>query len=116
MSGGRWNYLQSRLAEELFGSWNMGTDYGKDAHDLSAKARKLNPLDNAKASELVWDVLCLIHAKDWDVCGDTSHAFEDDWEWFQNKWFNRTTDDDIEVVKEELHNYCDKLIKDYIDT
>ena len=115
MSGGHWDYQQRRLAEEMFG-WNMGTDYGEDAHKDSANARRIDPMGNKKASELVWDVLCLIHAKDWDLSGDTSHAFEDDWKWFQKKWLKRTTDTDIKTIREELQDYCKKLVNDYIDT
>lgn len=55
MSGGRFNYLDSQLKHEIFG-W---TD------------KPSNVFEDREISELVWDILDLIHAFDWYTSGDT---------------------------------------------
>ena len=103
MSGGCFDYLDSRLKQEIFG-W-------------SDKCR--NVLEDVELSELIWDVLDLLHDYDWYVSGDTG---EDTWlkakSEFKKKWFEperidiirRTIDHALEDCREELHKTYD--IKD----
>lgn len=58
MSGGRFNYTDSALKREIFG-W---TDEGYEVVDV---------FGDEEISQLVYDVLELIHAFDWYVSGDT---------------------------------------------
>lgn len=55
MSGGRFCYIDGQLKSEIFG-W---TD------------KPSNVFEDREISELVWDVLDLIHAFDWYASGDT---------------------------------------------
>lgn len=110
MSGGAYDYSQRRLGEYLFG-YSISVDYGDEGFNESKKARKINPMEDRDVSELVWDVLCLIHSKDWYDSGDTGRKdYLDDVTRFKQKWFNRP----IEAVKEDYINdlrlFCDELI------
>lgn len=96
MSGGHFSYTDSQLKYEIFGfsdAWN-------------------NALEDREISELVWDVLELIHEYDWyasgDTCKDTYLAAKDE---FKNKWFKTdrntriryTIDKTFEDAKAELY-------------
>ena len=74
MSVGHFNYLNSRLKGEIFG--------------YSSKA--VNVFEDREISELVWDVLELIHDFDWYASGDTC---EDTWlkkkAAFKEKWLGK---------------------------
>lgn len=95
MSGGNFNYVDATLRDEIYG-WS-------DAWH--------NVFEDREISELVWDILDLIHDYDWYVSGDTSKetylkAKAD----FKNKWFDnrdvavkKVVDTAIEEVKAELY-------------
>ena len=95
MSGGRFDYKDSSLKGEIYG-W---TD------------KPSNVFEDREISELVWDVLDLIHDFDWYVSGDTCKetylkAKSD----FKKKWFSnrgvrvrRIVDDAIQQCKNELY-------------
>ena len=55
MSGGTFNYHNDRLKDEIF-PYSCNT---------SLKARSINPLEDRVISELVYDVLELIHIYDY---------------------------------------------------
>ena len=95
MSGGRFDYKDSSLKSEIYG-W---TD------DPS------NVFEDREISELVWDVLDLIHDFDWYASGDTG---KEDYlkakAEFKKKWFSnrgvrvrRIVDDAIQQCKTELY-------------
>lgn len=113
MSGGRWDYRQERLADELYG-YNISIDYGERGHRLSKIARRLNPLKDREISELVWDVLCLIESCDWMQSGDTcEETYNNDVKWFKNKWFKRTSKDVVEAYKTDLLDYAKELQNEF---
>lgn len=90
MSGGHFNYANDNLCEELFG-WNMRADYGDNGFSQSTKARRINPLEDAELSELVYDVFCLLHSYDWYVSGDTCpETYREDIKRFKQKWLKTT--------------------------
>ena len=105
MSGGHFNYLDSHLKNEIF-SW-------------SDKCH--NVLDDRELSELVWDMLDLLHDYDWYISGDTG---EDSWikakKKFKDKWLNaerkdivkRMIDDAVEECREELYRTYDVEVRD----
>ena len=95
MSGGRFEYADERLKNEIFG-W---------------VEKPYNVFEDHEISEIVWDVLDLIHDYDWYASGDTG---EDDYlkakESFKKKWFGdrdvrmrRIVDDALKECKEELY-------------
>lgn len=71
MSGGHFDYKDSSLKDEIFG--------------YSEKVS--NQFEDLEISQLVWDVLDLIHAYDWYASGDTGR---EDWleakKAFKAKW------------------------------
>ncbi len=110
MSGGRWQYLQDSLCSEMFPYW---CDYGESGHKYSQAARSANPMCDREISELVWDVLCLIHSCDWMRSGDTDEdTYREDVKWFKKKWLKRTNADVINAYKADLREYADELIKE----
>lgn len=99
MSGGRFCYVDSQLKSEIFG-W-------------ADKPR--NVFEDREISELVWDVLDLIHEYDWYESGDTG---KDDYlkakRKFKNKWFGDSSkrqkkiiDEAIADLKKELYETWD---------
>ena len=95
MSGGRFDYKDSSLKNEIYG-W---TD------------KPINVFEDREISELVWDVLDLIHDFDWyasgDTCKETYLKAKAD---FKKKWFSnrgvrvrRIVDDAIQQCKTELY-------------
>lgn len=95
MSGGRFDYVDSRLKNEIFG-W---TDEPR------------NVFEDREISELVWDVLDLIHDFDWYASGDTcKETYLKAKEAFKKKWFSnrgvrvrRIVDDALKQCKDELY-------------
>ena len=95
MSGGHFNYRDATLRDEIYGwsdTWH-------------------NVFEDREISELVWDVLNLIHDYDWYVSGDTG---KDDYlkakSEFKKKWFSnrgvavrRIIDTAINELKQELY-------------
>lgn len=95
MSGGRFCFLDGQLKHEVFG-WTQ---------------RPTNVFEDREISELVWDVLDLIHEFDWYKSGDT-----DEKTWlkekteFKKKWFSnrgvrvrRIVDEALAQTREELY-------------
>lgn len=73
MSGGRFDYMDSTLKNEIFG-W---TD------------RPTNVFEDREISELIWDVFDLIHSYDWYASGDTrKETYLKDKAEFKKKWFS----------------------------
>ena len=95
MSGGRFNYADSRLKNEIFG-------WSDDPH---------NVFEDREISELVWDVLNLIHDYDWYASGDTcKDTYLKKKAEFKKKWFSnrgvrvrRIVDDAVGELRRELY-------------
>lgn len=112
MSGGRFNYMDSNLCNEIF-DYGCGPQYNlasKTAKASSLFARKLNPLDDEELSELLYDMFCILHSFDWAASGDTGYDdYRKDVAYFKNKWLKRTP---AQRTKEEI----DKTIAEARDT
>lgn len=95
MSGGHFDYIDSRAKNEIFG-------YGD---------KWWNVFEDREISELVWDIFDLIHEFDWYRSGDTSKLeYLNAKTNFKKKWFSnrgvrirRTINDAIQDVKQELY-------------
>ena len=73
MSGGRFEYADSRLKSEIFG-WSD---------------EPYNVFEDREISELVWDILELIHDYDWYASGDTcKETYLKAKAKFKKKWFS----------------------------
>lgn len=95
MSGGRFDYIDSQLKNAIFG-W---TD------------SPVNVFEDREISELVWDVLDLIHEYDWYASGDTcKENYLKAKEAFKKKWLSnrgvrvrRIVDEALKQCKDELY-------------
>ena len=95
MSGGRFDYVDRRLKEEIFG-W---TD------------KPCNVFEDMEISELVWDVLNLIHDYDWYKSGDTCKEtylkakteFKEKWMGNHGARVRRIVDEALKQCKDELY-------------
>ena len=95
MSGGHFDYLDGRLKDEIFG------------YEDKVK----NVFEDREISELVFDVLDLIHEFDWYCSCDTSkETYLKAKAKFKRKWFSnrgvrikRTIDTAIDEVRAELY-------------
>ena len=98
MSGGRFDYQDSRLKSEIFG-WS----------DTFS-----NVFEDREISALVWDVLDLIHDYDWYASGDTC---EETWlakkAAFKKKWFSSRTVRVRQIVDEALRETKEELYKTF---
>lgn len=99
MSGGRFDYLDLTLKNEIFN----GSD------------KPINVFEDRVISELVWDVLNLIHEYDWYASGDTSKTtylkrkseFKIKWWSDQNTRVRQTIDTAIRELRDELYETFD---------
>lgn len=110
MSGGHFNYINDTACHEIFG-WSVSADYGE--HEAESKiARRLDPLEDAIISELVFDVFCILHSYDWYACADTCEdTYREDVRRFKDKWLKpmrgkrakEIVDDELNAVREKLY-------------
>lgn len=107
MSGGRFDYRNDYVCEDIFGvypSYGLGN---KEMDDGRRLARRRNPFENTMISELVFDVFCLIHSLDWYKSGDTGEdTYLEDVEYFSKKWLHR---DYIDLAKTEVEKSIEEL-------
>ena len=95
MSGGHFEYLDSRLKDEIFGYEN----------------KVKNVFEDREISELVFDVLYLIHEFDWYYSGDTGkETYLEAKAKFKKKWLGnkgirikRIIDKALDEVRAELY-------------
>lgn len=95
MSGGRFDYIDSRCKSEIFG-WDD---------------RCRNVFEDREISELIFDVFDLIHAYDWYASGDTCEEtylikkanFKKKWLQCDDERVKRVIDNAIDEVREELY-------------
>ena len=95
MSGGYFEYRDSHLKNEIFG-WSD---------------TPRNVFEDREISELVWDVLELIHDYDWYKSGDTcKDTYLKNKAAFKKKWFSNrgvrvrhTVDTAIQELRDELY-------------
>lgn len=110
MSGGRFDYVDDRLKDEIF-SW---------------ADRPSNVFEDREISELVWDVLNLIHDFDLYASGDTcKETYLKAKAEFKKKWFSnrgvrvrQIVDDALKQAKDELYEtfgFGDDLMERMVD-
>lgn len=95
MSGGYFDYKDNNLKMEIFG-WGD---------------KPRNVFEDREISELVWDVLNLIHDYDWYISGDTcKDTYLKNKANFKKKWFSNrgvrvrhTVDTAIRELRDELY-------------
>lgn len=100
MSGGRFDYIDSRLKSEIFG-W---TD------------KPRNVFEDREISQLVWDVLDLLHEYDWYVSGDNDEeTYLKTKAEFKKKWLGNARKDTIKrIINESLDELREELEKTFL--
>lgn len=109
MSGGRFDYKDSDLKYSMFGWCNKHEDkYNAKEHG--------DPMQDRELSELVFDVLNLIHDLDWYLSGDTcERTYNKSKAAFKKKWIHGDRNDRltrmVEDMFKETKDECLKLIR-----
>lgn len=113
MSGGRFNYIDRTLTTEIFGVWaDYGMGKNKEYKNHVKCVRRDNRFEDKVISELIYDVMCLIHSYDWYASDDTSEeTYREDVDFFKNKWLKKLDkkyvqtliDEELQATKEELY-------------
>lgn len=99
MSGGHFNYQDDSLKSEMFG-WS--------------DKRDSNPMEDVELSQMVYEILDLIHELDWYKSGDSN---ENDYLEakcnFKNKWLRNENYNDVikGLIEEEFENKKQELLK-----
>lgn len=89
MSGGHFEYKDSDLKYEIFGYY--------DGHECR------NVFEDKEISQLVWDVLDLIHDFDWYYSGDTcKETWLEKKQKFKEKWFGNRDERVKRIVRETI--------------
>lgn len=111
MSGGRFDYRNDQLCNEIF-DYTVYPEYGAAGFKQSRVARTMNPLEDKIISELVFDVFCLLHSFDYYKSGDTGEeTYQEDVKRFKEKWLKpmrgkrarEIVDQEIEELRKELY-------------
>lgn len=99
MSGGHFDYADSRLKNEIFGWGDEPT----------------NAFEDVELSLLVWDVLNLIHDYDWYASGDTDkETYLKAKDEFKKKWFKSSREDRIrKIVDDALKRTREELYETF---
>ena len=113
MSGGSLNYLASNISDSLFSSRVEGY-YKKICDNDNARiARNLNPMHDRELSELMADVMCLLHALEWyDSCDIGEESYKKCVNKFKAKWMHRTENDRLNSYAEDLKSYYEELVEE----
>ena len=114
MSGGILKYLASTMCDSLFG-YKTDRDYEMICNNANAIiARSLNPMHDRELSELMADVMCLLHALEWyDSCDIGEEKYKECVNKFKAKWLKRTEKDRLNSYLEDLKSYYEKLVEEF---
>ena len=100
MSGGHFDYIDSRLKTEIFGYEDKPT----------------NVFEDREVSEIVWDVLDLIHAFDWYKSGDTcEETYLKAKAEFKKKWFGNHNTRKKEIINTAIAELKAELYKTFLE-
>ena len=114
MSGGSLNYLASTMCDSLFG-YKTDRDYEMICNNANAIiARSLNPMHDRELSELMADVMCLLHSLErYDSCDIGEEKYKECVNKFKAKWLKRTEKDRLNSYLEDLKSYYEKLVEEF---
>ena len=114
MSGGSLNYLASTMCDSLFG-YKTDRDYEMICNNANAIiARSLNPMHDRELSELMADVMCLLHALErYDSCDIGEEKYKECVNKFKAKCLKRTEKDRLNSYLEDLKSYYEKLVEEF---
>ena len=103
MSGGSHNYIAYTINGELFED-RIETHYTNVCDAKNARiARNLNPMHDRELSELMADVMCLLHALEWyDSCDIGEESYKKYVNKFNEKWMPRSHEAKANSYAEDL--------------
>ena len=117
MSGGSHNYIAYEINAELFEN-RIETHYENVCDAKNARiARNLNPMHDRELSELMADVMCLLHGLEWfDSCDIGEETYKECVNKFKAKWMHRTENDRLYSYAEDLKSYYEELVEELKET
>lgn len=113
MSGGSHNYIAYTINGELFED-RIDYHYKNVCDEKIARiVRNLNPMHDRELSELMADVMCLLHALEWyDSCDIGEETYKECVSKFKAKWMHRTENDRLNSYAEDLKSYYEELVEE----
>lgn len=116
MSGGTYFGKNSEFCEAIF-DYRVSVHYGLGSPEYRknlTKVRKQNPMCDIIASELLYDIMCLVHSMDYlKACDISEDMYDGDLAYFKRKWFKGGIPADIakEVIDGETERVREELTK-----
>lgn len=113
MSGGSHNYIANEINEALFGNCFENRYENVCDEKIARIARNLNPMYDRELSELMADVMCLLHGLEWfDSCDIGEEKYKECVSKFKAKWFTRTENDRLNSYLGDLKSYYEELFEE----
>lgn len=117
MSGGSHNYIAYEINSALFGDRfeNRIDNYYTNVCDekIARIARNFNPMHDRELSELMADVMCLLHGLEWFDSSDIGEeTYKECVNKFKAKWMHRTENDRLNSYLEDLKIYYEELVEE----
>lgn len=113
MSGGSHNYIANEINEALF-DYCFENRYENVCDEKIARiARNLNPMHDRELSELMADVMCLLHGLEWFDSSDIGEKkYKECVNKFKAKWMHRTENDRLNSYLGDLKSYYEELAEE----
>jgi hypothetical protein len=120
MSGGSHNYIANEINEALFEDCfgnRVDNRYKNVCDEKTARiARNLNPMHDRELSELMADVMCLLHGLEWfDSCDIGEETYKECVNKFKAKWMHRTENDRLNSYLKDLKGYYESCYEELVE-
>lgn len=120
MSGGSHNYIANEINEALFENRfesRIDNRYKNVCDEKIARiARNLNPMHDRELSELMADVMCLLHGLEWfDSCDIGEETYKECVNKFKAKWMHRTENDRLNSYLGDLKSYYESCYEELVE-
>lgn len=117
MSGGSHNYIANEINKALFEDRfeNRIDNHYKNVCDekIARIARNFNPMHDRELSELMADVMCLLHGLErFDSCDIGEETYKECVSKFKAKWMHRTENDRLNSYLGDLKSYYEELFEE----
>lgn len=121
MSGGHFDYIEDKAVNAMFGydvyiPRYFDGEYAKEYKKNLAAAIRMDPMEDADVSALLFDMLYLIHSCDFYKSGDTGpDDYRKDLDRFRAKWFGTSRDERlleyVDIIVGEARDRCRRMIE-----
>lgn len=124
MSGGKYEYIQDRMCEEIYGypcelpRYRNGEKYEPYYKESFTLAISQNPFHDIELSGLMFDMLYMVHILDFLESGDIGDdTYLEEVAWFKNKWLKPGEEERIKelayILYEDAHEQVRQTIENY---